>query len=147
MREATEDVYLEFDSGVTYKFRKGDKIGIFPPLVHFDADIYPDPYTFKYDRFINAPSTVMKDGRSLPASNVFLPFGGGMNYCPGRKFANYEIKSIVAVLLYNYDIKFVNKELARSQGMKSDGSRAGIGIFPPVLTPHAHDVVITKKNI
>jgi cholesterol 7alpha-monooxygenase len=131
MREVTEDLALTMDSGNTYNFRKGDKVGIFPPIVHFDPEIYPDPYTYRYDRFINASSSIMKNAKALPASNCYLPFGGGANYCPGRKFANYEIKAIATILLNNYSIEFVSKEIAIKTEI--NGSRAGLGIFPPKI--------------
>lgn len=34
--------------------RLGDRVAIFPPLMHFDHDLFPDPYTFRWRRFLES---------------------------------------------------------------------------------------------
>lgn len=132
MREViTNDCALTLASGNTYKFRKGDKIGIFPPLSHYDEDYYPNATKFQYDRFVNPPQSFVKNGQEIPFNMCYLPFGGGVYWCPGRKFARNEIKTLVAYLLVNFEMSFVNPGLAAKAQFDYDGSRAGIGIFPP----------------
>jgi cytochrome P450 len=54
-------------------------------LVHRRPDIYPDPYSFRPERFIgNAPETYS-----------WLPFGGGMRRCIGASFAVLEMSTVL----------------------------------------------------
>ena len=61
-RTVVGDGYV-FDN--KHKFRKGDRVVIFPPLLHFDADaVGPDPEEFNHKRYIGS-----KDGtRKKPLS-------------------------------------------------------------------------------
>jgi hypothetical protein len=46
-------------------------------------------------------------GQSVQASLCFIPFGGGATYCPGRKFARNEIKTMVAQLFVRFKVESV----------------------------------------
>jgi cytochrome P450 len=61
------------------------------------------------------------------SSSVFLPFGAGVAYCPGRRFVRNEIKIFMIFLVLNLDLELVDPKKVP----EIDGSRAGIGIFPP----------------
>ncbi|XP_078008542.1 7-alpha-hydroxycholest-4-en-3-one 12-alpha-hydroxylase isoform X2 [Phascolarctos cinereus] len=53
-RFVVEDTVLKMDDGREYAIRQGDAVSIFPySFLHMDPEIYPDPTTFKYDRFLN----------------------------------------------------------------------------------------------
>lgn len=56
-----------------------------------------------------------------------MPFGGGVTFCPGRRFARNEVKTLVAVLLVNFRFEFAGSDAQPD----FDGARAGLGIFPP----------------
>lgn len=57
----------------------------------------------------------------------FLPFGGGVTHCPGRRFARNEVKTVAVCVLATLRL-----ELRPGQAPPQfDGARAGIGIFPP----------------
>ena len=51
-------------------------------LLHFDEELYPEPYKFKYDRFLNKDGTektvFYKNGKQL--KQYIQPFGMGMRY-------------------------------------------------------------------
>lgn len=136
MRQVMVDGFeLVLASGSTYRFRKGDKVGIFPTIAHYDERLFPDANRFQYDRFIERPvGADSTSGLSAKASACFIPFGAGVTYCPGRKFARNEIKTLVCYLLRYFDTNFVDIQKARSSGRAYDGSRAGLGIFPPMNT-------------
>lgn len=104
---------------------------------------------FKYDRFVNADHTApvtaftrASTGVSTPLNNCFMPFGAGAHYCPGRKFARNEIKTIVAYLLANFNMSLVDPVAAGNARDNYDGSRAGLGVFPPKV---GLDMQITTK--
>jgi len=79
------------------KLPKGTLMALSPWLVHFDPELYPNPYDFQLDRFAG-------EGKAGPSARKFLSFGGGRHQCPGRFFATMEIKCIVSALLSKYDI-------------------------------------------
>ncbi|CAM9669544.1 unnamed protein product, partial [Ectocarpus fasciculatus] len=126
----TNDLELTMSSGKTYKFRKGDRVGIFPTVAHYDENLFENPKDFKYDRFLERSGS--DAAGSSKANTCFLPFGAGATYCPGRKFARSEIKTIVYYLLRYFDTEFVDIEDARKSSRSYEPSRAGLGIFPPL---------------
>jgi hypothetical protein len=81
--------------------------------------------------------SLSKGGKSLASASAFLPFGGGASLCPGRRFARNEIKALVAVLLLRFDMQLaLSTADTTTNGRPSfDGSRAGLGIFPPAHSP------------
>lgn len=58
-------------------------------LAHVDPDLYPEPETFRPERFL--------DKRFSPFE--YLPFGGGARRCIGAAFALYEMRIILGTLL------------------------------------------------
>jgi cytochrome P450 len=54
-------------------------------LVHRRADVYPDPYAFRPERFLENP----------PETYSWLPFGGGMRRCIGASFAVLEMSTVL----------------------------------------------------
>ncbi|KAI9250550.1 cytochrome P450 [Phascolomyces articulosus] len=66
---------------------------------HIDVNEYDDLAEFKPFRYVNTgyPSTKVGDD--------YLVFGEGKHACPGRWFAMQEIKTIVSVLIRDYDVR------------------------------------------
>ena len=54
-------------------------------LVHRRPDVYPDPYAFRPERFIERP----------PETYTWLPFGGGIRRCLGARFATFEMQVVL----------------------------------------------------
>jgi cytochrome P450 len=65
-------------------------------LVQHDPAIYPDPYAFRPERFLE-----QEDGPAGRASNTytFIPFGGGRRRCLGASFAVLEMKIVLRAVL------------------------------------------------
>ncbi|KAL6161324.1 hypothetical protein ACJBU6_00444 [Exserohilum turcicum] len=81
--------------------------------IYHDDHLYPDAHTFDGFRAYKMRKNTMLD--EVSARNHFvnvndqnLGFGYGRHACPGRFFANNEIKLILAKLLLEYDIKMVD---------------------------------------
>ena len=54
-------------------------------LVQHDPDIYPDPYEFRPERFLD----------ESPGTYTWIPFGGGRRRCLGASFAQLEMKLVM----------------------------------------------------
>ncbi|GIX86655.1 cytochrome P450 3A29 [Caerostris extrusa] len=66
--------------------------------MHRDPDFFPDPETFKPDRFA-------AEERSKRNPYTFMPFGAGPRNCVGMRFALVEVKVSLAYVLSNFRIK------------------------------------------
>ena len=92
-------------------------------LVQHDPEIYPNPYEFRPERFLDEP----------PGTYTWIPFGGGRRRCLGASFAQLEMKLVLKAVFANSAIQPVH------DGMETPRRRA-ITISPRaggtiVLTP------------
>ncbi len=62
-----------------------------PYLVHHNESIYPQPYVFRPERFLEKP----------PTTYTWIAFGGGRRRCIGAHFAMMEMKVILRTALGN----------------------------------------------
>ncbi|KAF7301161.1 Cytochrome P450 [Mycena indigotica] len=80
--------------------------------IHHDPEIYPDPSVFDGFRFSKMRQATEEPGTSkyqvITTSLDYLPFGHGRHACPGRFFAAVELKAMLAHLVLNYDVRFVD---------------------------------------
>jgi cytochrome P450 len=136
-RVMSENCQINVSTGETFNLNKGDSVAIHPYLHHNDPEIFENPETFVYDRYLikdketkNQKITECikhKNGNEVRRPYSLVSFGGGVSICPGRHFAKNEIKILVSLLL-----KHVNIEIVHGQTNPSlDLSRCGLGILPP----------------
>ncbi|CAL8368242.1 unnamed protein product [Boreogadus saida] len=128
IRVAQEDFSLRLDEKRSAPVRKGDVIALYPQTMHMDPEIFTDPETYKYDRFIEGgreKTDFFKHGQRLKYYR--MPFGSGSSMCPGRFFAINEIKQFLCLLLLYLDLEMEQGQ----EKAQLDNSRAGLGILLP----------------
>jgi cytochrome P450 family 135 len=69
-------------------------------LLHHRPDVYPDPASFRPERFLDSP----------PDPNAWIPFGGGVRRCIGARFALHEMRVVLSVLLTHVTVRAVEPE-------------------------------------
>ncbi|KAH7867756.1 cytochrome P450 [Lentinula edodes] len=94
-----------FSDGTTVP--AGTTIGVAAYMHHHDEAQYDNPYTFDAFRFYNMRN---REGESIKHQTIspgpdYITFGNGRHACPGRFFAVYEIKGLIAHILMSYDVK------------------------------------------
>ena len=58
-------------------------------LAHTRADLYPEPFSFRPERFLENP----------PSTYGWIPFGGGVRRCLGAAFAEFEMRIVLQTVL------------------------------------------------
>jgi cytochrome P450 family 135 len=63
-------------------------------LTHTRADVYPEPFAFKPERFLE----------DNPDTYAWIPFGGGVRRCLGASFAEFEMRVVLREVLTRCDL-------------------------------------------
>jgi len=97
-------------------------------LMHHDAAIYPDPYAFKPERFLE----------QAPGTYTWIPFGGGRRRCLGASFALLEMKLVLRAVLERCELRPASStpEVTRRRGITFSPS-AGSNVILSRRTPAA----------
>ena len=70
-------------------------------VIHTDPENFKDPMVFKPERFLqktNSPDETVRH------PFAFIPFSAGARNCIGQKFAMMEMKIILSLLLFNFEM-------------------------------------------
>lgn len=121
-----------------FALNKGDYVVVPHTLHHYDSKYFPDPEKFDARRFWvpsasylssatgekdNFKPALSEKGLLLDPSQVDVtyrtahPWGGGLQLCKGKKFAEHEVVYIAATLLYLWDFTPVSVD---SEGRETE---------------------------
>jgi cytochrome P450 len=64
-------------------------------LAHTRADVYPEPFAFRPERFLSDP----------PDTYAWVPFGGGVRRCLGAAFAEFEMRIVLREVLDRCELR------------------------------------------
>ena len=99
--------------------------------MHYNPAVFgDDPGRFDAERFLH--------DLTLETSPSFMPFGGGVNYCPGRFLAKQEMLVFVALALNRFEIRLATESpegrvFAGGQKFSElDTSTPALGVNGPV---------------
>lgn len=95
-------------------------------LVHRDPELYPEPETFRPERFLERKF----------APHEYLPFGGGHRRCIGAAFAMFEMRIVLGQLLTRWDVELLD---ARPPAPKRRNVSMAPGSQVPVKLRPRHD--------
>jgi hypothetical protein len=102
-------------------------------LVHHDPALYPNPYAFRPERFLQQP----------PGTYTWIPFGGGRRRCIGASFAQLEMKIVLRAVLTRCEMQVGDTgapELARRRSITLSPRNGNQTVLhdrplPPARTP------------
>jgi cytochrome P450 family 135 len=94
-------------------------------LAHTRADVYPEPFAFKPERFLG----------EAPDTYAWIPFGGGIRRCIGAAFAEFEMRIVLGEVL-------TRCELHKASPAPEKIGRRNITLSPKDGTP----VVLTARH-
>ncbi|ETS83421.1 hypothetical protein PFICI_05297 [Pestalotiopsis fici W106-1] len=94
------------DGGVTIggtHFPKGTTLSVSPAVIHLSKEIWgPDAEEYNPDRWFS-PDIAKKE-------KYFMPWSAGWASCPGQNFAKVQLFKIIATIVRDYDLEFVNPD-------------------------------------
>lgn len=70
-------------------------------LAHYNAEVYPDPETFRPERFVEKSYSPFE----------YMPFGGGHRRCVGAAFAGYEMAIVLGTLLKRFEFQLLDTKV------------------------------------
>jgi cytochrome P450 len=94
-------------------------------LAHTRADVYPEPFAFRPERFLG----------EAPDTYAWIPFGGGVRRCLGASFAEFEMRIVLREVLERC-------ELYKADPRPERIGRRNITLSPRDGTP----VVLTARH-
>jgi cytochrome P450 len=94
-------------------------------LTHTRADVYPEPFAFKPERFL-------EEG---PDTYAWIPFGGSVRRCIGATFAEFEMRIVLREVLTRCELRKADPRPERT-------GRRNITLSPKDGTP----VVVTTRQ-
>jgi cytochrome P450 len=88
---------------------------------HHLPRLYPDPFRFDPDRFLRERESALPPG-------AYVPFGGGSRMCLGKRFGEYELRALAAVVLRRARLEPVSARAPRIATTPTLGPKGGLRV-------------------
>jgi cytochrome P450 len=108
----------------SYTIPAGTTVAPCVHLVHHRADIYPEPLRFLPERFLDRPT----------GAYTWIPFGGGVRRCLAAGYAQLLMKSAIATVICELDLRPVEPHSERA-------AKSAI-----TFVPHRHGLVVASRR-
>jgi cytochrome P450 len=107
---------VEADTFDNIETRSGEMFLLSPYVTHRREDLWPEPSTFKPERFLADQSAARSEFR-------YYPFGGGPHLCIGQHFALLEAMVVLALLHKRFDLAPKSRDVKPRSGitLRTDG--------------------------
>jgi cytochrome P450 len=86
---------------------------------HHLPQLYPEPFRFDPDRFLPEREAALPRG-------AYVPFGGGSRMCLGKRFGEYELRVLAAVLLSRFRLEPLSHDPPRVVTTPTLGPKGGL---------------------
>lgn len=86
---------------------------------HHLPRLYPDPFRFDPDRFLPEREAALPRG-------AYVPFGGGSRMCLGKRFGEYELRALAAVLFSRVRLEPVSGQQPKVVTTPTLGPKGGL---------------------
>jgi cytochrome P450 family 135 len=106
------EVSAPFEVG-GYEIPEGTLVSVAINLLHLHEDLYPEPYEFRPERFLN---------KTAPPY-TWIPFGGGARQCIGGNFAIAQMKEVLRTIA-------LRTRLVPAEQADEKPARRGVGFSP-----------------
>lgn len=103
IRKAMKDIAVSA-GGESYVIPKDDMVLVSPSVGMRLPDVFKDPDTFDPDRY--GPG---REEHKIPYA--YLGFGGGMHSCMGQNFGFMQVKTILSIILREYEMEMVSSKM------------------------------------
>ncbi|KAJ7584413.1 cytochrome P450 [Mycena floridula] len=110
VRKVAEDTALVVEGGQEYRLVAGDLVILDIQSMHMSDDVFPEPRSFKVDRFNDGTelaATQQRKEMSMTKEFRVFAFGGGEHICRGRKLALHVLRTMMVVSVALFDISLV----------------------------------------
>lgn len=98
-RSSERSVLFKSSNGKSYHIPAKTTVIMNITAIHYNETYWPNPYKFDPSRFMNHG-----DGEEARIdASLWLPFALGPRQCPARNFAMYELRTLAAMLLQQWE--------------------------------------------
>jgi cytochrome P450 len=86
-------------------YRAGTEVAVTTYALHHHEGHFPDSFSFRPERWIVDAKTGVSEKSVAVAQAAFAPFSTGVRGCIGKNLAYMELATVLATLLWLYDVR------------------------------------------
>ena len=111
-------------------FPAGTTVGVAPYALHHNQDYFPDPFTFRPERWIVDDKSGIMAEDVARAQSAFCPFNVGHRGCVGKNLAYQELSIAIARVVWTYDMQEGNRGVLKRAGINYVGMEGEKSEYP-----------------